>query len=87
MGQIRGTGLLTGIELVADKQTKQPAAATTVRTVLAECLRRGLIVGTNANTAAGLANVITVGPPLTVTDDEISYLAETLRESITSTDS
>jgi taurine-pyruvate aminotransferase len=83
VGQIRGKGLLTGIELVADKQTKQPAAATVIRAILAECLRRGLIAGTNANTAAGLANVITVGPPLTVADDEITYIAETLYHSIT----
>ena len=82
IGQIRGKGLLTGIELVVDKETKQPADVTAVRAVLAGCLRRGLIAGTNANTAAGLANVVTVGPPLTVTDDEILYIAETLRESI-----
>jgi len=89
VGQIRGKGLLTGIELVADKHTKQPVDARVVRAVLAECLRRGLIAGANANTAAGLANVITVGPPLTTTDEEIATIAETLRHSIaavTSTD-
>lgn len=70
------------IELVVDKETRQPADAATVRAVLAGSLRRGLIVGARANTAAGLANVITVGLPLTITDDEISYLASTFRESI-----
>ena len=79
VGQIRGKGLLTGIELVTDRKTRQPAD---VRPVLTACLQRGLIVGTNANTTADLANVITIGPPLTVTDEEIDYIAETLRESM-----
>lgn len=41
VGDVRGRGLLQGIELVADKQTKEPAEALGA-TVTAACLERGL---------------------------------------------
>jgi 4-aminobutyrate aminotransferase len=64
VGEIRGRGLMIAIEFVRPG-TAQPDPAATAR-VLDECRRGGLLVG-----KGGLyGNVLRMGPPLTLTDDE-----------------
>jgi taurine-pyruvate aminotransferase len=82
VGEVRGTGLLIGIELVADLDAKRPLEPAAVQAVVAGCLRRGLIVGSTANTTATSGNVIIVGPPLIVTDEEITFIVATLHAAI-----
>jgi adenosylmethionine-8-amino-7-oxononanoate aminotransferase len=82
VGQVRGRGLLAGIELVEDKRSRRPVEAATSQEVLARCLRAGLIVGATATTSAGLGNVITVGPPLVADDDDLAFIASTLGEAV-----
>ncbi len=43
VGEVRGRGLLIGIELVRDKKTKEPLSRTTTRRIFDECVRRGLL--------------------------------------------
>ena len=64
VGEIRGRGLMIGIEFVRPGTT-EPDLAATLR-VFDECRRGGLLVG-----KGGLyGNVLRMGPPLTLTDDE-----------------
>jgi 4-aminobutyrate aminotransferase len=64
VGEVRGRGLMIGIEFVRPG-TAEPDPATTVR-VFDECRRGGLLVG-----KGGLYNnVLRMGPPLTLTEDE-----------------
>jgi 2,2-dialkylglycine decarboxylase (pyruvate) len=68
VGDVRGRGLLVGVEIVADRQSKKPApelgAAITRR-----CLELGLSM--NITGLRGMGGVFRIAPPLTVTDDEI----------------
>ncbi len=65
MGDVRGLGLVMGIEFVKDKQTKTPAPEL-IRPVIDRCAENGLIVG-----SVGMyGNVIRVAPPLVITKDE-----------------
>jgi 4-aminobutyrate aminotransferase-like enzyme len=43
VGEVRGLGLFLAIELVGDKQTKEPLASNLCKQVFMECLKRGLL--------------------------------------------
>ena len=66
IGEVRGLGPMTAIELVKDRRTRIPAPEVTSR-VLESCWRRGLII-----LKAGLYdNVIRVHVPFVITDDQL----------------
>ncbi|MBM7646242.1 adenosylmethionine-8-amino-7-oxononanoate aminotransferase [Scopulibacillus daqui] len=81
VGDIRSKGLLMGIELVENKQTKKPASLKVVNQVIASCKDKGLIISKNGDTVAGFNNIITLSPPLSMTDDDFAFLVKTLKES------
>jgi len=68
VGDVRGRGLLQGIELVTDKQTKAPAESLGAE-VTAACLARGLHM--NIVQLPGMGGIFRIAPPLTVTDGEL----------------
>ncbi len=76
IGDVRGMGLLLGVELVRDRETKAPAPDILAR-VLEGAKVRGLIVG-----RGGLhANVIRICPPLVVTEADADAAAGILDEA------
>jgi taurine-pyruvate aminotransferase len=78
VGDIRNKGLLFGIELVEDKETKEPAGPEKVAAAISGCRERGLVIANNADTVAGLNNVLTLAPPLSITDDDLEFIVEVL---------
>lgn len=79
IGDVRGKGLMIGIELVASgsRDPSQRAAAA----VLEACRSGGLLVG-----KGGLyGNVIRLAPPMTLTDDETETGLSILQEAIAAT--
>ena len=64
IGDVRGLGLLLGIELVADRSTRAPAPEQ-AEAVMYAALSRGL------SFKITMGNVITLAPPLTITDEEM----------------
>jgi 2,2-dialkylglycine decarboxylase (pyruvate) len=68
IGDVRGRGLLVGLELVEDRESRRPADALGAA-VTAECLRRGLSM--NIVRAGSGANCFRMAPPLTISEDEI----------------
>ncbi len=61
IGEVRGMGLLLGVELVRDRRTKEPAAAET-NALLARCREQRVLVG-----KGGLyGNVIRISPPMNI---------------------
>ena len=75
---MRGRGLLIGIELVADRATRAPVERAVSAGLVAAAQQRGLLVGRNVDTAAGLDNVVALAPPLSMTDDDADHIVETL---------
>jgi taurine-pyruvate aminotransferase len=78
VGDVRGRGLLIGIELVADQATRAPVERAVSAGIAAAAQQRGLLVGRNVDTAAGLDNVIALAPPLSLTDEDVDHIVETL---------
>jgi len=68
VGDIRGRGLLQGLELVADKASKAPADALGAA-VTAACLDRGLHM--NIVQLPGMGGIFRIAPPLTITDADL----------------
>jgi len=82
VGDIRGKGLLIGVELVEDKLSKKPLADEKVAEVRTYCHNKGLLIGQSANTVHGFTNVLIICPPLIINGQEIEQLASTLHEAI-----
>jgi 4-aminobutyrate aminotransferase / (S)-3-amino-2-methylpropionate transaminase / 5-aminovalerate transaminase len=62
VGEVRGRGLLLGIELVEDRQSRKPLDRAITRDLYQECLRRGLLSMTYAPT-------VRINPPLVITEE------------------
>jgi 2,2-dialkylglycine decarboxylase (pyruvate) len=75
IGDIRGRGVLYGVELVEDRATKAPANAL-ARTVVGQCQSEGLLVQSRGG--HGRMNVIRLVPPMVSTDAEIDRGMEIL---------
>lgn len=66
IGEVRGMGLLLGIELVRDRRTKEPAAKET-NALLAKCRDQRILVG-----KGGLyGNVIRISPPMNIGNGDV----------------
>jgi alanine-glyoxylate transaminase/(R)-3-amino-2-methylpropionate-pyruvate transaminase len=77
IGEVRGLGLMLGVELVRDRQTKDPAASETTE-VLERCRERGLLLG-----KGGLhGNVLRIKPPMCLTKDDADFLVDCLDEAL-----
>jgi 4-aminobutyrate aminotransferase/(S)-3-amino-2-methylpropionate transaminase len=63
IGDVRGRGLMIGIELVADRTTKVPLDQTITRALFHEALERGLIT-------MSYSHIIRINPPLVISEDE-----------------
>ncbi|WP_019152529.1 aspartate aminotransferase family protein [Robertmurraya massiliosenegalensis] len=84
VGDIRGKGLLVGIELVSNKDTKEPIEVALVNKVMGHCKDARIIIGKNGATVAGFNNVLTLAPPLNIKEEDIEFLIETLVKELNS---
>lgn len=65
IGDVRGVGLLIGLDLVKDRKTKEPLAKPVNQRIFLECLRRGLLI-------MGYMPRVRINPPLTITREEMN---------------
>jgi adenosylmethionine-8-amino-7-oxononanoate aminotransferase len=85
VGEVRGRGLLVGIELVADRSTRRPfpRQARLVEAVMAHARGAGLLLYHGTGNADGTnGDTILLGPPFVVTEAELATIAETLGEAV-----
>ena len=77
IGEVRGMGLMQGMELVTDRKTKEPAPQAAAA-VLEAAKDRGLIIG-----KGGLyGNVLRISPPLTVTTEDADQAADMIDKAL-----
>jgi 2,2-dialkylglycine decarboxylase (pyruvate) len=79
IGDVRGVGLMLGVDLVSDRETREPdtryGAAVTER-----CIELGLNV--NIVKFAGLGSVLRIAPPLTISAQDIDLGLEILDQAL-----
>jgi adenosylmethionine-8-amino-7-oxononanoate aminotransferase len=87
VGDVRGAGLLVGVELVRDRTTRSPFARAdrVTERVVAAARERGLLVYSSTGCAAGGdGDLIVLGPPLVITDLEVDEAIDLLAAAIES---
>jgi len=78
VGDVRGQGMMLGIELVRDRETKEPAIQEMLQ-VMEYCREKGLLIG-----KGGLDNnVIRLQPPLELTSEQIDEACSILGDAFT----
>lgn len=75
IGDIRGQGLMVGIELVRDKETKEMANTETDQ-LMAACLEHGLMIGKSGPVFGSNGNVVKFKPAVNVGEEEIEEMTE-----------
>ena len=76
IGDVRGMGLMIGVELVTDKKSKTPDPQSVLK-LFEETRKLGLLIG-----KGGLyGNVLRISPPMTVTKDQIDAAFKVLKSA------
>jgi len=73
IGDVRGRGLMMGVELVTDRTSKKPAEAETAR-VVETAKDLGVIIGKGG----ALGNILRINPPLCIQKEDMDVVAEVL---------
>jgi 4-aminobutyrate aminotransferase/(S)-3-amino-2-methylpropionate transaminase len=77
IGEVRGVGLMIGVELVTDRATRQPAAAQAAR-IRALCREAGILIG-----VGGIdGNVLRIQPPLVISETDLDLTLNVIERAI-----
>ncbi|MBU2936777.1 MULTISPECIES: aminotransferase family protein [Pacificibacter] len=82
VGDVRGQGLFCGLELVADRETREPLAEALVDKVVAGCDAESVLIGKTARAIEGFNNTLCLAPSLIVGESEINQITETLDRAL-----
>lgn len=78
IGDVRGMGLMLGVELVRDRSTKEPAKAETLQ-VLEQAREMGVLIG-----KGGIdGNVIRIKPPMCITSEDADFAVDVMHRALT----
>jgi 4-aminobutyrate aminotransferase-like enzyme len=75
IGDVRGRGLMLGLELVRDRQSKELLPKGVTQALFQECLRRGLV-------AMCYSPIVRISPPLIINEDQALQGLELLDEAL-----
>ena len=78
VGDVRGTGLFVGVELVSDRRARTPAGAAAAR-VVEEVKARGVLISSDGPEH----NVLKVKPPMALSEADVDRFVSVLDEAIT----
>ena len=78
IGDVRGCGLMIGIELVRNRKTKEPAVEETAK-FIDEAFKRGVLFG--RSTFSQMDNVLKIKPPLVITEAQVEKVLDVFKET------
>jgi 4-aminobutyrate aminotransferase-like enzyme len=74
---VRGKGLMIGLELVKNRESKDPASSETVK-VRALCRDKGVLIGSGGV----LGNVLRIQPPLVISQSQLDIAIDAVDQSL-----
>jgi taurine-pyruvate aminotransferase len=81
IGEVRGRGLLIGLELVRDAN-RTPVTDQQMATLLTAVKEAGVLAGRNVETVPGLCNVLILSPPLILSMEQADFIVEALQSGL-----
>jgi 4-aminobutyrate aminotransferase len=81
IGDVRGKGLIIGVELVEDRKTKAPAAKATEH-IVDQALQKGVYYASGGR----YGNVLKISPPLVITEEQIEFSLTVLDDALKETE-
>ncbi|MGC8633193.1 MAG: aspartate aminotransferase family protein [Candidatus Limnocylindrales bacterium] len=85
VGEVRGFGLMAAVELVADRDTRAPfpRGRQVAERALAAGRERGVLFYSGTGNANGIdGDIVMVGPPFVVTDEQVAEIAAAMRAAV-----
>lgn len=82
VGDVRGEGLLCGIDFVVDKASKTPLPEDKVIAICGDMASKGVLVGRTNRSFRNGNNILNIAPAYIVTEQQIDRILKTLHESI-----
>jgi hypothetical protein len=85
VGDVRGRGLMIGLELVSDKATRRPfpRAERRAERLVARAFRAGLVTYPSGGCLGTEGDVVMLAPPFVITEEELIEMATILDASLT----
>ena len=74
IGDVRGKGLFCGMELVKDRQTKDPVDEKMLMAIAGDCMEQGVVIGRTNRSLTGFNNTICLSPALICTESDIDEI-------------
>ncbi|WP_269465858.1 aminotransferase class III-fold pyridoxal phosphate-dependent enzyme [Pseudomonas citronellolis] len=82
IGEVRGKGLFLGIELVSDRETREPVAEGVAMRVAALCMAKGLIISRTNRSFADFNNTLCLSPALTIGREQADQILSILEQAL-----
>lgn len=82
IGDVRGKGLFTGIELVRDRKTREPVDEQLVTKIVADCLQQGVMIGRTNRSFVDYNNTLCLSPALICTKDDIDEIVTAIDNAL-----
>ena len=77
IGDVRGLGLMIGVELVTDRRSKTPASKQAAQ-IRKQCREEGVLLGVGGQ----LGNVVRIQPPLVISDQELDRAVDVFASAL-----
>uniref|UniRef100_A0A8C0C4A7 Alanine--glyoxylate aminotransferase 2, mitochondrial n=1 Tax=Balaenoptera musculus TaxID=9771 RepID=A0A8C0C4A7_BALMU len=78
VGDVRGKGLMIGIEMVKDKTSRQPLPREEVNQIHQDCKRMGLLIGRGGT----FSQTFRIAPSMCITKPEVDFAVEVFRSAL-----
>ena len=85
VGDVRGLGLLCGVELVRDRESREAAPESYAAAIAAHCMRQGVLIGRTNRSLEGLNNTLCLTPALIAEKSDIDEIVSAIDVALTET--